>query len=149
MKTLLMLCLCVVTFISCSISANSEVKELNGEEFESFKLDSTCAMDESLILFKDRMFDFGKINRRDVAKLSISFPYANVGNSRLVIFKTDVSCGCLTVNHSKKPLSRGEVGLIDVLVDIKGQQGTFNKTVFVKSNARNDVEIIRIKGVVE
>lgn len=149
MRTLLMSFLCAVILFSCTKKTLSDVVELNNENFESFELDLMCAKDESLIMFKDKIVDFGNIKKKNVSKLSILFPYANIGNSKLVIQKTDVSCGCLTVNHSKKPLNRGETGLIEVLVNLKSQRGIFNKTVFVKSNARNDVEVIRIKGVIE
>lgn len=149
MKILLALFLCVVSLLGCMSNPNSEIIEFKNEVFEGFELDSTCNNDESLILIRDRTFDFGAIKKKGVSKLSIFFPYANIGNSKLVILKTDVSCGCLTVNHSKKPLKRGETGLIEVLVNVNSQRGVFNKTVFVKSNARNDVEVIRIKGVIE
>ena len=149
MKPLLILFLYVLILFSCTRKAPLDVGELNNEEFESFELDLMCAKDESLILFKDKMVDFSNIKKKDGTKLVIFFPYANIGNSRLVILKTDVFCGCLSVNYHQRPLVRGETGLIKVLVNINGQQGVFNKTVFVKSNACNDVEIIRIKGFIE
>ena len=67
----------------------------------------------------------------------------------MVIFKADVSCNCLTATYPTTPLARGKIGVMKVSIDIREQRGAFNKNVFIKSNATNDVEIIRIKGVVE
>jgi hypothetical protein len=52
------------------------------------------------------------------------------------------------VNKSP-PLSRGEVGSIEVLVNIRNKKGVFNKAIFIKSNATNDIEIIRVKGFIK
>ncbi len=143
------LLLCVIAFEGCTQNTSFKTLEFNKENFEHFKLDSTCKDDESSILFKDKKIDFGVIKRKDVSKLLIYFPYVNIGNSKLVILKADVSCGCLSTTYPKRPLGRGEVGAIEVLVNLKNQQGVFNKTVFIKSNAINDVEVIRIRGVIK
>ncbi|WP_353889732.1 DUF1573 domain-containing protein [uncultured Bacteroides sp.] len=63
--------------------------------------------------------------------------------------KTDVSCNCLTAVNKSPPLSRGEVGSIEVLVNIRNKKGVFNKAIFIKSNATNDIEIIRVKGFIK
>lgn len=139
----------MIVLLSCAKTDSSDTIELNEKSFKYFELDTTCENNESLILLKDRKVDFGTIKEKETSKLLIYFPYANIGNSKLVILKTDVSCRCLSATYSKKPLERGEIGLIEVLVDIKNQKGFFNKALFIKSNAINDVEIIRIKGVVE
>lgn len=138
----------LLTLIGC-IKKTDDTLVLNTEPFVSFELDSMCENDRSFILFKDKKIDFGKVKKKDVSNILIHFPYANVGYTELVIFKADVSCNCLTATYPTTPLARGKIGVMKVSIDIREQRGAFNKNVFIKSNATNDVEIIRIKGVVE
>ena len=116
---------------------------------KNFQLDSLGKNNESLLLFKDKVIDFGTIMEKQTSEILIYFPYANIGQSRLVIIKTDVSCNCLTAVNKSPPLSRGEVGSIEVLVNIRNKKGVFNKAIFIKSNATNDIEIIRVKGFIK
>lgn len=112
----------MIVLLSCAKTDSSDTIELNEKSFKYFELDTTCENNESLILLKDRKVDFGTIKEKETSKLLIYFPYANIGNSKLVILKTDVSCRCLSATYSKKPLERGEIGLMEVLVDIKNQK---------------------------
>lgn len=81
--------------------------------------------------------------------IPIEFEIENIGKDPLVILKADVSCGCLSVNYPKAPIRPGENAKLIVNVDTKAQEGRFNKIIFIKSNADNDVELIRILGEVK
>lgn len=78
--------------------------------------------------------------------MDIDFEIKNSGKLPLVIAKTDVSCGCLSVDCPKDPILPGKKTRLTVHIDTRAQEGRFNKTVFIKSNADNDVELIRIIG---
>lgn len=93
--------------------------------------------------------DFGKIDRNKNPYLEIDFEIENQGKSPLVITKTDVSCGCLSVDCSKEPILPGKKTKLIVRVDTRAQEGAFNKPVFIQSNADNDLELIRIVGEVD
>lgn len=138
----------LIALIGCTKKADNTLV-LNADAVLSFELDSICENNRSFILFKDKKIDFGKIKKKDFSNILIHFPYANIGYSELVIIKADVSCDCLTATYPISPLARGEIGVIKVSIDIKNQHGAFYKNVFIKSNATNDVELIRIKGFVE
>ena len=98
----------------------------------------------------DKMrYDFGKINRGKTPHISIDFEVENLGKTPLLIIKADVSCGCLSVEYPKAPIRPGEKSKLTVNVDTKAQAGIFDKNVFIKSNADNDVEFIRITGEVK
>lgn len=90
--------------------------------------------------------DFGTIKKEDVPSKDITIDVCNMGDTPLVILKTDVACGCMKVTHTKHPLRKGEKGYIKVEINTTNQNGFFNKAIFVKSNAQNDVELIRVKG---
>lgn len=137
-----------IILIGCTKKTDNTLV-LNADAVASFELDSICENNRSFILFKDKKIDFGKVKKKDFSDILIHFPYANIGYTELVIIKTDVSCNCLTATYPTNPLARGKIGVIKVSIDIRNQHGAFNKNVFIKSNATNDVEIIRIKGFVE
>ncbi len=96
-----------------------------------------------------KRYDFGKISRKKMPDIPIEFEIENIGKDPLVILKADVSCGCLSVNYPKAPIRPGENAKLIVNVDTKAQEGRFNKIIFIKSNADNDVELIRILGEVK
>lgn len=93
--------------------------------------------------------DFGKVSRKKTPDIPMEFEIENLGKIPLLILKADVSCGCLSVDYPKAPIHPGEKAKLTVNVDTKAQEGVFNKTVFLKSNADNDVELIRILGEVK
>lgn len=140
--------LCLVLLFGCTKN-NESVQVLNGDIFIDFKLDLLSENSRSKIFFKEKIFDFRKIKKKNGSKLLIHFPYVNVGNADLVIYDADVSCQCMKVDYPINPIHKGEIGVVKVLINITNQQGVFNKNVFIKSNATNDIEIIRLKGIIE
>lgn len=95
-----------------------------------------------------KRYDFGNISRKKQPLVPIEFKIENIGKEPLIILKVDVSCGCLSVDYPKNPIKPGEKTIITVNVNTKTQEGMFNKSIFIKSNAENDVELIRIVGEV-
>lgn len=94
-------------------------------------------------------YDFGKIKRKKTPYLVIDFEIENIGKKPLIILKTDVACGCISVECPKKPILPNKKEKLTVTIDTKNQNGGFNKTIFLKSNADNDVVLIRIVGEVK
>jgi len=94
-------------------------------------------------------YDFGKIRSKRTPKIEIEFGVENMGKTPLVFFKADVSCGCMSVNYPKAPIFAGEKAKLTVTIDTRNQIGIFNKPVFIKTNADNDIVLIRILGEIE
>ena len=147
-KTLLIL-LCIGTFVGCG--------QRNAKKNESAPVAGNIAAVKPaadsihgayLSLDKSR-YDFGKVNKNKTPLIPIEFMVENIGKEPLVILKADVSCGCLSTKFSTEPILPGEKSLLMVYIDTKSQEGNFNKSVFIKSNAENDVELIRIVGEVK
>lgn len=55
----------------------------------------------------------------------------------------------MKTTYTKYPIQKGEKGSIKVEINTSKQDGYFNKPIIVKSNARNHLEIIRVKGVIQ
>jgi len=94
-------------------------------------------------------YDFGKIRSKKTPEIIVEFEMENQGISPLVILKVDVSCSCMKVNSPKAPILHREKAVLKVTIDTKNQKGMFNKAIFIKSNAENDIVLIRILGEIQ
>ena len=52
----------------------------------------------------------------------------------------------LVPDYKKEPVKSGEKGSITIIFNPKGIMGKFSKSIFVKSNAENDVVLLKIEG---
>lgn len=90
--------------------------------------------------------DFGKVSKARHLRLEFKVRLENRGSKPLVINKTDVSCGCMSFDVRQKTVLPGKSVEAAVIVNTDGAVGYFNKSVFIRSAADNDLEIIRVKG---
>lgn len=135
MKRIILLFTLLIPFlVSCRNESSSNVAK------------DPCIPAKPYLKLDKKRYNFGTISKAKCSDISIDFEVSNDGELPLVIIKTDVSCGCLSVDTFKKPILPGEKVRLTVHIDTKNQIGTFNKLVFVKSNAENDLELLRIMG---
>lgn len=104
------------------------------------------AQEKAEISFKEKKYNFGKIKTQE--KDSVTFYFENTGEMPLVIQKVTTTCGCTISEWTKQPVEKGEGGFVKAIFDPKGQNGKFLKSIYVKSNAENDVVILKIEGEV-
>lgn len=146
MKKCIYLILITCSFICCT-STNSQTVEIQATNVPLY--DSLPHNIEGAYLhLPNNRFDFGKINSKKIPNIPIEVEFSNIGTAPLLILKADVSCGCLSVEYPKAPILPNQTGKLIIKVDLRAQHGTFNKTVFIKTNAQNDVALIRIFGSV-
>ena len=110
--------------------------------------DSSDVKGMPVLKFAKTRYDFGSVRAKG-APIDVAFEFQNTGDVPLIIHKVDVSCGCMTVEFPKEPTSPRQKGIITVTVDTKGREGAFNKNLFVKSNATEDVILLRIVGQIK
>jgi hypothetical protein len=104
----------------------------------------TMAKTTSLLLGASS-FDFGYINYDSPVNAVAKFK--NKGKSPLVITAVVTGCGCTVARYPRTPLLPGHSSSISVSYDTK-IIGTFNREIFVYSNAVESPQSIRIKGFV-
>ena len=75
--------------------------------------------------------------------------FSNKGKTPLVIYDVKASCGCTVPTWPKAPIKPDGKSLIKVDFETKKQKGVFTKTIFVESNANEDVILLKLKGKVE
>lgn len=99
-----------------------------------------------IMKFSEETHDFGSLKEGPVA--SFDFEFTNTGKEPLIIQSCSASCGCTTPDWTRTPILPGKKGKITVKYNTQGRPGSFNKTVYIASNAKCDKERyeIYIKG---
>lgn len=98
--------------------------------------------------FNTTSYNFGTIPEGNLAEFS--FILKNVGKSDLIIRKVKASCGCTTVEPSKKILKPGESSPIAASFRTNGFTGQQSKSITVITNdPKNSTVILRMSGNVE
>ena len=110
-------------------------------------LDSLDVKNMPVLKFAKTRHDFGTAKTN--SQITVRFEFRNEGGVPLVIQKVDVSCGCLSADYPKQPTIPNGEGIIEAKIDTKDYTGAFNKTLFVKSNATEDVILLRILGQIK
>lgn len=99
------------------------------------------------ISFNTLVHDFGEITEGE--KMAYVFTFTNTGTGSLVINNASASCGCTVPKYSKKPLSAGQKGTMEVVFNTAGFGGVQTKTITVQSNARTPVVVLAVKADVK
>lgn len=149
MKFIICFNLCLFLFVRCENTFSKD----NSKSIKEIKIENIVKennrKDRAVLKIIDKKKDFGTISKVKTDRKSISFDIENTGTKPLIIYNVDVACGCLSVDIPKEPILSGEKSIIKVHIDIRKVEGQFNKVVYIKSNAINDLELIRIKGFVK
>ncbi|MBE0676378.1 MAG: DUF1573 domain-containing protein [Bacteroidales bacterium] len=104
--------------------------------------DDSTAVPE--ISFNTLIHDFGVVTEGE--KVAYLFTFTNSGTGSLVINSASTSCGCTVPSFSKKPLTSGQKGTMEVVFNTSGYGGIQTKTITVQSNARTPVIVLAIKA---
>lgn len=98
------------------------------------------------ITFEKTVHDYGTVpfNGNGVC----TFKFTNTGKEPLILQQPQSSCGCTVPTWPKEPILPGESNEIKVTYNTK-RVGPINKTVTIKSNAKNNNVVLRITGNVE
>jgi hypothetical protein len=99
------------------------------------------------ISFEKLTHNFGKIKEEE-GKVTYKFMFTNTGNEPLVITNVQASCGCTSPSWTKRPVKPGEKGYVSTTFDPAHRPGNFNKSILVRTNARKNTTLLRIRGEV-
>lgn len=76
------------------------------------------------------------------------FRFTNTGKSPLVISDVTSSCGCVCPTYSKEPVAPGKTGVVRMDFRTAGKFGVQDKTLWVRSNAKNGDQVLHMKGII-
>lgn len=114
-------------------------------------LSNDSVSDKPYLQFDRVSYNFGEViaSEQEDGLISIDFTFVNSSDSPIDITKAIVSCGCVSVRFPQVSIHKGEKGVITVFLNTKLVSGSFRKSVYVESNAENDVEILHISGTIQ
>ncbi|MCI6801660.1 MAG: DUF1573 domain-containing protein [Bacteroidales bacterium] len=95
------------------------------------------------IKFERDVIDFKRVEAGE--RVSGSFKFTNTGNSPLVIYEVNTSCGCTVADYPHGEIAPGESGMISVTYDSDGANGMrITKQVTVNANTKPAQTQLRI-----
>ena len=97
------------------------------------------------IIFKESMHNFKTIKYKK--EVSYLFEFKNVGKIPVNIEKVETSCHCTVAEKPDKPIKPKEKANIRVAYEAN-EEGKFQKSIKIYSNAENSPAIVYIKGFV-
>jgi len=98
---------------------------------------AVAATDGAEIKFGDTTYDLGTI-RATKGPVKATYRFTNTGSKPLVIVSvSNGGCGCTKPSYPKQPIAPGKSGEIIINFDPAGRKGELNRTVKVRTNAKN------------
>ena len=100
------------------------------------------------IVFSEKNYNFGFIPEAG-GPVTHFFEFTNTGDAPLVIISATASCGCTRPTYPTEPIAAGKKGKIKVTYLPEGRPGEFDKTIKVRTNAKDAKKIsLKITGTV-
>lgn len=98
------------------------------------------------LVISNQRLRLGKVNRQKEKSIKCTFMLKNDGNEDIIIEKIDVSCGCISIEKYPHSIAPKKMEVLIAMLNTTNQRGFLNKSICIKSNATNSMELIRIKG---
>ena len=136
-----------VVFTACD-NAASKIdggEEANAEgttSADGLTNDANAASGTPVFQFAEEKHDFGDIAEGTVAKHT--FEFTNTGDSPLIIYNSQGSCGCTVPVWPREAIAPGATGKIEVSFNSAGRPGVNNKQVTLTSNTVPNKRILNI-----
>jgi hypothetical protein len=111
-----------------------------------FLLISGAALSQPVLKFLDAKKNFGFVKQGKLVELK--FEFTNLGNEPLIISDYKVECECTSALLPKYPVLPNKKAFIIVKFDTKSAYDRQDRVVEILSNASNNPQQIRFKGVV-
>lgn len=92
-------------------------------------------------------WDFGMVNEVD-GVVEHTFTFTNSGRIAFAIEKVSVDCGCTTPVYTKEPVEPKGEGVVTVRYDPKGQEGPFEKSIYIVSKGGRNRNTLTVRGTV-
>lgn len=99
------------------------------------------------VLFREKIFDFGKITESE-GPVEHEFEFYNNTGRQLKVISVKASCGCTTPGWTQEPIATGKPGFVKARFDPRGRPGYFNKSLTVTTDFDGQPIVLQIKGQV-
>jgi hypothetical protein len=132
----------MAVFASVFAFTNAQTGVIGGNQNN----DATKEKSNAGISFGSLSHNFGNIIEGQIA--TYEFQFKNNGTEPLKLTQVKASCGCTTPKYPTTEIMPGESANIRAEYNSAGRPGTFNKNIFVTSNA-GDVTLTILGNVVK
>ncbi|MCF0183428.1 MAG: DUF1573 domain-containing protein [Bacteroidaceae bacterium] len=107
---------------------------------------TAMAQKQAEIVFEADTINLGQFSEKDGVQ-TCEYTFTNKGDAPLVIHQAIATCGCTVPEFQNTPVKPGEKGKITVTYNGRGKLlGSFTKTISVRSNAKNGIKRLYLKG---
>ena len=127
-KQMLYIIFCLILW-SCG---NSNITNADKKQSNVNRIQEQQKTDLPRFLFDNISHDFGDIIQGELA--SYTFYFKNIGQSDLVIYSVDATCGCTSAVSTKEPIKPENQGEITVTFDTKTKSGTVTNHLVINAN---------------
>jgi len=93
-------------------------------------------------MFDANIHDFGNTKKNKVLKCS--FKIMNQTNKNFSIEKIEVECNCVEVSISKKYIKIGDIAFLNVLLNTLDYNGKISKNIYVLTNSKPKLTILKV-----
>jgi hypothetical protein len=100
----------------------------------------------SQLLLGTNQFDFGQIDKNSKSIATVKIGLYNSGTTPVLILKADTSCKCVKTNFENDEIPPKGTAYLSISIETKELEGPFKKKVYLKTTAKNRVELIKISG---
>lgn len=100
----------------------------------------------NILVIDETHYNAGTIHKNKHQLFQHEFTLLNQGRRPIKIKKIDVSCSCVKTKLSSNTINPSQESALLVSMDLSNIHGMFSKTIYVNSDAQNDVQLIRISG---
>jgi len=107
---------------------------------------STHCIAQSKLVFTDSKKNFGFVKQGKV--IEMKYEFINDGNQPLILSESKVECSCTEVILPKEPIMPKQKSFVLVKFNTLTVFDRQDRTVEIQSNATNNPQKIRFKGVV-
>jgi len=106
---------------------------------------NTTAQTSPKFKFENTTIDYGTVKQGSDGYRT--FVFTNIGDAPIIISQVRSSCGCTIPEKPLEPILPGEKGYIKVHYDTN-RLGPFQKNISITSNAKPELVVVHIKGLV-
>lgn len=125
---------------------NTRVREMYLSRIVPGNYTVTAPLKNTIVKAEQTEFDLGTLERGNDVKVSVAIH--NTGKVPFIIRDTRASCGCTSIDYTKKPLPPDST--MEIVITYNAEdKGYFNRTVSIYGNMDNTPLIIKLKGNVE
>jgi len=139
-KKMIYIIFCLILW-SCG---NSTLTNTNQKQNNVNRIQKQQKTDLPKFLFENLSYNFGDVTQGEI--VNYTFYFTNVGQSNLIIYSVDASCGCTSSVSTKEPIKPEQQGEITAVFDSKTKSGAVTSHLVINANTYPTQTVLTINA---